>query len=134
MDSLIFEVTHLQSIDTVVVRIKDSKSDSLVFKSESSQLKLLEPYKLSATIPLDSIDETKVRVRDKDSLFQGASMVLDSFSNTVDLNFDKTEKNTYNIQILPGAFIDFYGAQNDTLNFKADYKASFRLREFKNQY
>tara|TARA_B110000902_G_scaffold85616_1_gene101531 strand:- start:2730 stop:4331 length:1602 start_codon:yes stop_codon:yes gene_type:complete len=122
VDSLIFEITHLQSIDTAVVRIKDFKSDSLVFKSESSQLKLLEPYKLSATIPLGSIDETKVRVRDKDSLFQGASLVLDSFSNTVGLNFDKTEKNTYNIQILPGAFIDFYGAQNDTLNFKATTK------------
>jgi hypothetical protein len=122
VDSLIFEITHLQSIDTAVVRIKDFKSDSLVFKSESSQLKLLEPYKLSAAIPLGSIDETKVRVRDKDSLFQGASLVLDSFSNTVGLNFDKTEKNTYNIQILPGAFIDFYGAQNDTLNFKATTK------------
>ena len=33
VDSLIFEMTHKQTIDTAVVKMKDFKSDSLVFKS-----------------------------------------------------------------------------------------------------
>jgi len=122
VDSLIFEMTHKQTIDTAVVKMKDFKSDSLVFKSLSSTLKSKESYKLSATIPLDSMDATKVRVKDKDSLFQSPTMVLDAFTNTVDFNFDKTEKNNYSIEMLPGAFTDFYGAQNDTLNFKVTTK------------
>ena len=123
VDSLIFEITNKQTIDTTVVKIKDFMTDSLVFKSVSSTLKLKESYKLNATIPLDSIDATKVRVMDMDSVFQRPILVLDSFSNTVDFNFDKTENNKYSIEMLPGAFTDFYGTQNDTLNFSATTKA-----------
>jgi len=122
VDSLVFELTYKQTIDTAVVKIKDFKSDSLEFKPHTSMLKLKESYKLSATIPLDSIDASKVQIMDKDSLFQRPTMELDSFSNTVDFNFEKTEENTYTIEILPGAFTDFYGAKNDTLNFKATTK------------
>lgn len=123
VDSLIFEITNKQTIDTTLVKIKDFKSDSLVFKSVSSALKLKESYTLSATIPLDSIDATKVRVMDKDSVFQSPTLVLDSFSNNIDFNFDKTENNKYSIELLPGAFTDFYGTKNDTLNFNATTKA-----------
>jgi uncharacterized protein (DUF2141 family) len=121
-DSLIFKITHKQSVDTAVVKIKDFKSDSLIFKSLSSTLKLKETYKLSATVPLDSIDATKVRIKDKDSLFQNPTMVLDSFANTVDFDFEKTENNNYSIEMLPGTFTDFYGTQNDTLSFKVTTK------------
>jgi len=123
VDSLIFEITHKQTIDTTVVKIKDYKSDSLVFKSIGSMLKLKESYRLSATIPLDSMDASKVRVMDQDSVFQQPTMVLDSFANMIDISFNKTEKNSYTIEILPGAFTDFYGAKNDTLNFSATTKA-----------
>jgi uncharacterized protein (DUF2141 family) len=122
VDSLVFELTNNKTIDTTVVKIKDFKSDSLIFKSLNSTLKLKETYKLSATVPLDSIDATKVRIKDKDSLFQNPTMVLDAFTNTVDFDFEKTEKNNYTIEMLPGAFTDFYGAQNDTLNFKVTTK------------
>ena len=47
---------------------------------------------------------------------------MDSFSNVVDFNFEKTENNNYSIEMLPGAFTDFYGIQNDTLNFKVTTK------------
>jgi hypothetical protein len=104
VDSLVFEITHNQTIDTMVVKVKDFKSDSLVFKSLNSTLKLKESYKLSATIPLDSMDATKVRVMDKDSVFQNPTMVLDSFRNIVDFNFNKTEKNSYFIEMLPCFF------------------------------
>ena len=58
----------------------------------------------------------------KDSVFIKATMVLDPTLNSVVLDFDKTEKNSYEIQLLPTALTDFYGVQNDTLNFKASTK------------
>jgi len=122
VDSLIFEVTHTKFIDTVVVKIKDFKADSLVFNPLSSTLKLQESYWLSATIPLDFLDATKIQVMDKDSLFLESSIKFDEFTNIVELEFEKTEENNYKIQMLPGAFTDFYGTQNDTLNFTANTK------------
>ena len=38
------------------------------------------------------------------------------------MDFEKTENNNYSIEMLPGAFTDFYGIQNDTLNFKVTTK------------
>ena len=81
--SLIFEVTHTKFIDTVVVKIKDFKADSLVFNPLSSTLKLQESYWLSATIPLDFLDATKIQVMDKDSLFLESSIKFDEFTNIV---------------------------------------------------
>ena len=121
-DSLVFEIRNKQFIDTLVVKIKDFMADSLVIKPLGSTLKLQESYKLSATIPLESLDVTKIQVMDKDSLVLDASMKFDTINNIVDLDFEKTEKNNYNIQMLPGAFIDFYGSKNDTLNFTANTK------------
>lgn len=122
VDSLVFEVAHTKFIDTVVVKIKDFKSDSLVFKSLSSTLKLHELYKLSATIPLDSLDVSKIQIMDRDSLFLEPSVKFDTLNNIVELDFEKSESNNYKIQMLPGTFTDFYGAKNDTLNFTANTK------------
>ena len=122
VDSLIFEVIRGQSIDTAVVRIKDFKSDSLVFKPLSSNLKLQDSYIISASTPLEYVDESKVRVMNKDSVFVKATMVLDPTTNSVVLEFDKTEKNSYEIQLLPTALTDFYGVANDTLNYRASTK------------
>jgi hypothetical protein len=105
------------------VRIKDLKSDSLILKSSSSSsLKLDAPYIVSASTPLEFIDETKLRIMDKDSIFLKSSLVLDSISNSLVLDFDKTEKNKYKIQLLPGALTDFYGTQNDTLDYRITTK------------
>ena len=38
------------------------------------------------------------------------------------LKFNLSEGNRYKITFLPGAFTDFYGAKNDTLNFTASTK------------
>lgn len=123
VDSLIFQVIHSKTIDTAIVRIKDLKSDSLILKSySSSSLKLDAPYIVSASTPLEFIDETKLRIMDKDSIFLKSSLVLDSISNSLVLDFDKTEKNKYKIQLLPGALTDFYGTQNDTLDFSVTTK------------
>mgnify|MGYP000020445339 FL=1 len=122
VDSLIFQIIHSKSVDTAVVRIKELKSDSLILKSSSSSLKLDDPYIVSASTPLEFIDETKLRIIDKDSIFLKSSLVLDSISNSLVLNFDKTEKNNYKIQLLPGALTDFYGTQNDTLDYSATTK------------
>lgn len=123
-DSLIFKVTNKTVIDTFTVRIKDNKKDSLVIKSfPTGGIKYKEDFSVFANIPFKSIVESKITIMDKDSLVVPFKTTFDSFNNTYDFSFNKTEENTYNIEILPEAFTDFFENKNDTLNYNVRTKA-----------
>ena len=53
---------------------------------------------------------------DKDSTFLDFSTRFDSITNTYAFQFDKTEDNSYKMQILPEAFTGFFDHKNDTIN------------------
>ncbi len=72
---------------------------------------------------LQNIDESKVTILDKDSISVGFTTALDTFKNRYKFNFDKTEENSYKIQMLPETFTDFFGNKNDTLNYTVRTKA-----------
>jgi uncharacterized protein (DUF2141 family) len=123
VDSLLFEVAYYAQTDTVSVRIKSSEKDSLSFKAVSSTLKLNTYFKLNSSIPIANFDSSKTTIMDKDSLFLDSELAMDSLKNTqANLKFNLSEGNRYKITFLPGAFTDFYGAKNDTLNFTASTK------------
>lgn len=123
VDSLLFEVAYYAQKDTVSVRIRASEKDSLSFKAVSSTLKLDDVFKLSSSIPIANFDPSKTTIIDKDSLFLESKLAIDSLKNTqASLKFNLSEGNRYKITFLPGAFTDFYGAQNDTLSFTASTK------------
>jgi hypothetical protein len=123
VDSLLFEVAYYAQKDTVSVRIRASEKDSLNFKAVSSTLKLDDVFKLSSSIPIANFDPSKTTIIDKDSLFLESKLAIDSLKNTqASLKFNLSEGNRYKITFLPGAFTDFYGAQNDTLSFTASTK------------
>lgn len=123
VDSLMFEVSSPSSKDTVKVRIKSLEKDSLSFKVLTTSLKLMSSYKMRSSIPITKLDPSKAIVMDKDSLILESTLSLDSLKNTyAELYFNTTEGNRYKISFLPGAFTDFYGNQNDTLNFSANTK------------
>lgn len=123
VDSLLFEVAYYAQKDTVSVRIKSLEKDSLSFKAVSSTLKLNTYFKLNSSIPIANFDSSKATIMDKDSLFLDSELAMDSLKNTqANLKFNLSEGNRYKITFLPGAFTDFYGAKNDTLNFTASTK------------
>lgn len=123
VDSLLFEVEYYAQKDTVSVRYKSLKKDSLSFKAVSSTLKLNTTFKLNSSIPIANFDSSKTIIIDKDSLFIDSELAIDPLKNTqANLKFNLSEGNRYKITFLPGAFTDFYGAKNDTLNFNASTK------------
>ncbi len=118
VDSLLFKVTNKTAIDTFKVRIKDNLRDSLIVKPHpKGGIKLNEAFSISANIPLEKIDESKITIMDKDSLSIPYATTYDSINNKYDLNFEKTENNSYKIQLLPEALTDFFENKNDTLNY-----------------
>lgn len=126
MDSIVFKITEptTQNIDTFTVKMRKLPSDSLVFKRGTSSNKPFSwPFHLEANIPLSKLDPSKILIVDKDTVlvpFQGS---IEDSLNRVRIDFEKTEKNLYNIQIFPGAITDFYEHTNDTLSYTLSTKA-----------
>ena len=123
VDSLLFEVLNKEKKDTVNVRTSKMKNDSLTFSALSTSLKLGNLFKISSSIPIIEVDPSKTIIIDQDSIYIDSHLSIDELTNTqINLKFDLNEDNRYKVIFMPGAFMDFYGNQNDTLNFNANTK------------
>jgi len=130
LDSLMFKVSKGNYTDTFKVNLRDLKKDTLIIKPiEARILKLTEDFQLQGTTPFAVMDESKISILDKDSIKVPFTSTLDKFNNIYKLSFDKTEENTYKMQMLPGAFADFFEDRNDTLNFNVRTKAELDYGE-----
>ncbi|MEE3147104.1 MAG: hypothetical protein VX319_03445, partial [Bacteroidota bacterium] len=124
-DSLIFETYgNKQLLDTMYIRKRGLKPDSLQIQSVSSSLILEEPYLFNTTIPVVAVDTSKIRISRKDStLVETYQVNLFPEKLQMSLKFETEENESYSIQMLPEALTDFYDSKNDTLNFSASTKA-----------
>jgi len=122
-DSLIFRVSNSKSIDTFTVRIKDNRRDSLkITDLNKGKIRLDEDFKITANIPFKYIKRKFITITDKDTLNIDYKVNLDKLENSYSFKFDKTEDNKYTINLLPKALTDFFGNENDSLQFKVATK------------
>ncbi len=120
IDSIIYTVTNekLAKIDTFTVKARKLEMDSLkLTPSNSGKIGFEEKFHVLANTPVIKIDSSFVTVTDKDTLATPFDMVLDTLQNKIDINFEIVDNQKYEISLLPGAIEDFFGIQNDTLNF-----------------
>jgi hypothetical protein len=111
--------------DTVLVRIKDLYKDSLKITAlNSGSLLVIDTLKVHANIPFISIDPEKIKILDKDSLNVPVKGRLDHKYNIADIIFNKTESQSYRVQLLPGALTGFFEETNDTINYRVTTKAT----------
>jgi uncharacterized protein (DUF2141 family) len=123
VDSLLFNVQNANYNEDFTVKISEQKRDSLeLISSPRGTILFSEDFKITGNVPFEMIDEQKIQILDKDSTAVTYTTVLDSLENTLYFKFDKKEDNAYAIQVLPEAFIDFFGDKNDTLNYKVSTK------------
>jgi len=115
-DSLLFIATNNIWRDTLNTRMRELHEDSLKITAiNSGILTLLDTLSYASNTPIISLDLEKIKVIDKDSLDIPLNGFIDKKYNTTDIIFTKTEGQNYTVQILPGAFTDFYENTNDTL-------------------
>jgi len=86
--------------------------------STNSTIGYKQDFKISGSIPFKSVDTSKITIMNKDSTNVSFTSVFDTISNTLSLNFEKTEENSYNVQLLPKTFTDIFESTNDSLNYK----------------
>ena len=128
VDSLIFKVSNRKVIDTFTVRIKDKERDSLVVNSSpKGTIGIEKDLYVSANIPFESIDETKISIRDKDSSLVDFKTEYDSLKNSYALKFKKTQDNKYKIQLLPNALTDLFENTNDTLKYSLNTQTEYQF-------
>jgi hypothetical protein len=118
VDSLVFKVDNQKYTDTVYTKIKDMLTDSLEVNAVSKgTINVNEKFKLTANLPLEKLDTAFVKIMNKDSIFIPFKHDYQSFENTYSFDFEKEEKQAYQIQLFPGALTDFYEHTNDTLSY-----------------
>lgn len=129
IDTTFFIVSNEKYLDTFKHRFRDLVRDSLQIKAiTSGTLTSEEDFILEATTPIETIDKSKIKLINKDSLEVPFKLELDTLLNRVAIEITKEEGDKYDFTILPNTFTDFYDETNkDTLNF------SFRTK-MKSEY
>jgi len=92
---------------------KDSLSAQIINPKALTPNDTLE---IQVNTPIVTIDSEKLFVMDKDSVAVTASMSYTEETNVLKIAFPKKEEQNYSVQLLPGAFTDFYDKENDTIS------------------
>lgn len=117
-DSLRFIVTNTKFVDTVTVRLRKKKIDSLVVSSSVSRmLHLNDTLFLESNNPIVSIDTSKFSLVDKDTLMVDFKVEKQSI-NKLAVLFKKIPKMNYKFNVLPKGINDLYETANDTLTYQ----------------
>lgn len=113
LDSLSFEILTPTTRDTLLVRLTTLDRDSLLVSAETGGIN--KNFKFKANTPIVEFDKEYISVMDKDSADVDFSAEFDSLKNEIELKFEKTPENNYQILALPGAITDLFQETNDTL-------------------
>lgn len=128
VDSLLFKVTHptYKYEKEFIVRISEQKRDTLVIATlpSSGTIAIDEDLKVLGSTPFVEFDQSKVTLIDKDSSLVDFNTKFDTINNIYAFQFNKTEDNSYKMQILPEAFTGFFGNKNDTINVALKTKSA----------
>lgn len=124
-DSLQLKVTSTDYEEAFSIRpranIKTVDTLSISAK-QTSVLDLNDRFTLFSKTPIDSIDFQKIAIVDKDTLPINFKTESRFKEQSFYIDFEKKESDNYHITLLPGAVTDYFGYQNDTLNFAVNTK------------
>ena len=117
-DSLNFLVTNKEFSDTLTVKLRKNKLDSLIMDSSiKSIIHFRDTLFLTSNNPIIKIDTSKISLFDKDTIAVKYSTLLSKKENKIGFIFDKKPKEKYRFTALPDAFNDVFSIKNDTLKY-----------------
>ncbi len=120
LDSIIFTVRNdkVEAIDTFTVKMRDLPMDSLKLStSVTGKFNFEDKFSILANTPIVALDTSQVSLNVSDSIPMSYTFVLDTLKNKVDFDFEAEPNQKYSFSLMPGAITDFFGMQNDTLDY-----------------
>ncbi|WP_422349355.1 Ig-like domain-containing protein [Flagellimonas sp.] len=121
LDSIIFTVSNekMQKVDTFTVKTRNLPLDSLKLSTSiGRQFNFEDTFSILASTPIAALDSNQIALFISDSINAPFTYSLDSIKNKVDFDFALEPNQNYSFEIMPGAITDFFGIQNDTLNYR----------------
>ncbi|KAB1160316.1 hypothetical protein F7018_00115 [Tenacibaculum aiptasiae] len=117
-DSLNFIVSNTNFKDTITIRLRKKKIDSLSITSNIRRtLHLNDTLILNTNNPIINIDKTKFSLINKDTV--DVPFEVKKLENKkIAILFSKKQKMKYDFNVLPKGIIDLYKTSNDSLNYK----------------
>jgi hypothetical protein len=129
-DSLSLVVSREKYNKSFTFKIKEQKKDSLNIKTfENNTANFRDAYVLESSIPVDKIDDSKIKLINKDSVSVAFTAKYDDFNQQIVLDFKKDFSQNYTFTIQPNAITDYLGNANKKTSFKWSTKA---LEEYGN--
>ncbi|MEQ8218219.1 MAG: Ig-like domain-containing protein [Arenibacter sp.] len=125
-DSLVFTVANEKEslIDTFTVKTKKVGLDTLVVQpNQRGSLEFGTPFFIGANTPISRIDSSKISLSRKDSTQVKFMTALDTVGNKIDFDFEVEPNENYALELLPGAIVDFFETENDTISIKLSTKS-----------
>lgn len=123
VDSLQIAVEKDNYKEDFTVKIKTQKADTLYISPDfTGAIPLRERFSFTSSTPLVKFDKSKMSIRSKDSTAIDFTTEYDDFNQKLYLDFKKEPLESYAVQVLPGAMVDFFEKENDTLKFKLGTK------------
>lgn len=125
-DSLVFTVANEKEslIDTFTVKTKKVGLDTLVVQpNQRGSLEFGTPFFIGANTPISRIDSSKISLSRKDSTQVKFMTALDTVGNKIDFDFEVEPNENYDLELLPGAVVDFFETENDTISIKLSTKS-----------
>lgn len=121
-DSLNFNLIEKDTIKLTTVKFdrkRDTLIDSLRISSKTANiLHLKESFKLSYNIPIYKIVDSLISIRNIDSLLISFKTRINKDEEELDIIFEVSPSDEYNINLYPNAIVDIRGNVNDTLSYK----------------
>lgn len=117
-DSLNFTVTNKEFIDTITVRLRKKKIDSLIVTASTSNiLDLRDTFFIRSNTPIVKIDTTKINLFDKDTLAVNYTINRSKTENKIAVIFDKKPKNNYKLLMYKNALTDIFEVATDSTTY-----------------
>ena len=122
-DSLIFKLINDQVIDTITVKLRKKKIDSLVVNQiNSGVLNHKDTLSFTTNNPITKLDASRINFVDADTANIIFKSLISKKASKIDFIFEKKFKTNYTLHLYPNALTDIFETTNDTI------KSQFRTR------
>ena len=122
-DSLSMVVTQDKHKNTFKFKIKELKKDTLnITAVQIGTLSLRDRFTLESATPLTKIDNSKIKLVNKDSVSVDFKTDYDVFNKRLHLDFKSAPSENYVFTLMPGALTDYMEKTNDTLVYRLETK------------
>lgn len=121
-DSISLAVSKGKYSKNFTFKIKEQKKDSLNITTNSTN-SFRDSFVLESATPLTKIDNSKIKLINKDSVAVAFTTKYDEFSQQLQLDFKKELSENYTFIIKTGALTDYLEQSNKDLQFKINTKS-----------